>query len=188
MAADVVGRLRRGISLEQVAAEAQITRSAIYRYFDSKRDLARVVLLEEAPMVDAYFAEELVGATTLADRLRALIRACVRTTLENREGVIGYFQLGRLAADDPETARLFHARSAQVRRMLSELIEDGAAKGEIAPGSDHAEIIDSLSGLILALAAGVTEAATNTRVRSQMMLAADLLLRQPDWLVEAPPK
>ena len=172
-----------GMSLEQVASEASITRSAIYRYFDSKRDLAQVVLLESAPMVDAYFAEEVVGAESLAERLRALMRACLRATLENPEAVVGFFQLGRLAADDPETARIFNGRSATVRRLLVELIDDGAARGEIAPGSNHAEIVDALSGLILAMAAGVTEASTNARVRSQILLAADLLLRQPEWLV-----
>jgi AcrR family transcriptional regulator len=170
------------MSLEAIAVDAHITRPAIYRYFDSKRELAREVVLEQAPKLDAYFEEERVGAVSWTEKLQALLRACVRTVLEDPEMVVGYFQLGRLAASDPETARLFYARSARTRHILADLVDEGVHSGEIAADASRSAIVDALSGLILAVAAGVTEASTNEKVRRQILLAADLVLRQPDWL------
>jgi AcrR family transcriptional regulator len=174
------------MTLESVAVQIGLTRSAVYRYFDSKRDLARVVLREAVPQVEEYFAQESVGAATVDEQLRALVRACVRVASESPESILSYFHLGKVVADDPELGELFEARSIQVRRIIRDLVRAGVARGEVAPGAERAAI-DGLSGMVLALAAGVAEAGGNERVRGQVLLATDLILQRPDWLLAAPP-
>jgi AcrR family transcriptional regulator len=172
------------MTLDDIAAEVGITRAAIYRYFRSKRQLARAVVLESNPDIDALFAELSVGAETLADQLRALVRATVQVTLKQPDEVLGYFQMGRLSDHDEELAKVFRDRSAGIRRMVRELVDEADGRGELA-GSTMTpdDVVEAMSGLVWAMTSGAAEANTPT-TRAQVVLAVELVLQRPPW--EAP--
>ena len=58
-----------GMTLDEVATSAGITRAAIYRYFGSKRELARAAVLESYPAIEA---EPVVGAR-MPSRIRSVV-------------------------------------------------------------------------------------------------------------------
>ncbi len=175
------------MTLDEIAAEAGITRGAIYRYFDSKQELARAAVLESArplSVTDQHYAELSIGATNLSERLRAFVMACTQTSLEDPEPTLGHYELGRLASQDPELAKVFGQRSLFVRDRVTALVHDAIANGELDAQQDHSIIIEGVSGLIWAMTQGAATAPT-ARVRSQLLLATDALLTRPAWLPEA---
>ena len=174
------------MTLDEVAAEAGITRAAIYRYFESKQELARAAVLESArplSVTDQHYAELSLGARNLNERLRAFVMACTQTSLEDPEPTLGHYELGRLASQDPELAKVFGQRSLFVRDRVTALVEDAMERGELDPEEDHSVIIEGISGLIWAMTQGAATAPT-ARVRSQLLLATDALLGKPPWLPE----
>lgn len=82
-----------GTSMEDVAAEAGVTKLIVYRHFDSKEELYRTVLARTA------------------DRLREELRAGFVAPEDERRGVFSRAML-RVARDDPDGVRLLfvHAR------------------------------------------------------------------------------
>jgi AcrR family transcriptional regulator len=172
-----------GMTLESVANEAGITKAAIYRYFPSKRSLMLAAVRDAHPIYDEYYVELSRDAKGIADRLRALVKACIKFSLENPQSALGYFQSGRLADQDEEIARIFRARTAGVRKVIAGIISDAAAAGELVPGTDQREIVDAVCGVIWVMTAGVAEA-QNQRVRRQIELATELFLHDPPWIVK----
>ncbi|MDP2014635.1 MAG: TetR/AcrR family transcriptional regulator [Actinomycetota bacterium] len=172
------------MTLDEVATAAGITRGAIYRYFDSKQDLARAAVLESSRppnAADQHYAELCVGAKNLNERLRAFVMACTQTSLEDPEPTLGHYELGRLASQDPELAKVFGQRSLFVRDRVTALVQDAIDGGELDAEQDHSIIIEGISGLIWAMTQGAATAPT-ARVRSQLLLATDALLMNPPWL------
>jgi AcrR family transcriptional regulator len=173
------------MTLDDVAKAAGITRAAIYRYFDSKQDLARAAILQSSPAIDlveSYYQEELAASLGgVAFELRAFALACIRSSLDDPEPSLGYYHVGLLACVDEESARIFRERSRYVRGVLTTIVSKAAQRGEIVADADQAKIVDAMSGLIWAMAQGAASAPT-ARIRSQITLATDFLLQLPDWL------
>jgi AcrR family transcriptional regulator len=170
------------MSLEGVAASAGITRGAIYRYFESKRELARAAVAESS----ASNWQQLVNlrvleADGIVEQVRALISVTVEVTLQDPQPSIGYFEIARLGEEDEEIANLFRARSADIRRVITKVVRDAQSRGEVRPDHDVRSIVDSISGLVWAMGAGASTAPNDT-VRRQILMSADLFLRQPKWL------
>jgi len=170
------------MNLESVAAAVGITRGAIYRYFDSKRELARAAVAESS--VSQW--QELIGqfvlpAEGIAEQIRALVRVAVNVTLHDPQPSVGYFEIGQLGEQDEEIAQVFRARSHDIRRVITQLVRDAAQRGELADGADSRLIVDSVSGLVWAFGAGASTAPNDT-VRQQILMATDLFLQDPSWL------
>jgi AcrR family transcriptional regulator len=178
------------MTLDDVAKAAGITRAAIYRYFDSKQELARAAILQSSPHVDlveGYYQEELASSPDgVAFELRAFALACIRSSLDDPEPSLGYYDVGLLAGVDEESAIIFRQRSRYVRGVLTTIVSRASQRGEIVAGADQRKIVDAMSGLIWAMAQGAASA-PNARIRSQITLATDLLLQVPDWLAPLPP-
>lgn len=86
----------RDTSMEDVAAEAGITRLIVYRHFGSKEDLYRAVLTEVSERLIVRFAEE-VGKGDPGFGLRILLEV-------GRENPAGFALLWRHAVHEPEFA------------------------------------------------------------------------------------
>jgi AcrR family transcriptional regulator len=172
------------MTLESVANEAGITRAAIYRYFDSKRELARAAVQAGSPNVegmDVLYESLAVDAKGLPDQVRALVVACIQNIIGDPWPSLGYFQLGKLADHDEELAKLFRVRSRYIRNKLTEIVRAAADRGELIEGANQHAIVDAMSGLIWAMTLGVAEAPTE-RVKDQIAMAVELLLQDPPWL------
>ena len=172
------------MTLEGVAEEAGITRTAIYRYYGSKMELARAAF--ERTSSGTYTLPEryalLAGeAQNLTDRLRAYVFACVQMSIVEPDQSVGYFQLGQMATEDPEVARIFKERSRYIRDFAIRLVVEAVDSGELPEDTDQYRIIEGVSGLIWALVHGLS-AAPSERVRAQLLLAAEAVLGNPEWL------
>jgi AcrR family transcriptional regulator len=169
------------MTVDSVADSVGITRAAIYRYFASKRELVRAVIQAAIPDFERHYAELAVGAETLADRLRALMRAVVQVSIDEPNLMVGYFQLAKLARDDDQLSGLFRVRSQVMRGVIADLVEDAIDQGELSSEIEVNAIVEPLSGLIWALALGAAEAPTE-RIRMQIHDAVELLFREPPWM------
>ena len=172
------------MTLDDVAEEAGITRTAIYRYYGSKMELARAAFerssSETYALPDRYavLASE---ARNVNERLRAFVLVCMQMSIAEPEKSVGYFQLGQVATQDPEVARIFSQRSRYIRDFAITIVDDAVRAGELPQDTDQYRVIEGVSGLIWAMVHGLS-AAPNERVRAQLMLAADALLMSPEWL------
>jgi AcrR family transcriptional regulator len=155
-----------GMTLQAVAAEVGITRGAIYRYFESKRELARVVVLSGRAAFDEMVAEYVVPEEGLIEQLRALIQVVVSTAFQYPKLSLNYFELAQLAEEDESLAELFRSRSIIVRSHIAGLVQKAAERGELSASADPAAIVDAVSGLIWSMGAGASEA-PNDIIRAQ---------------------
>lgn len=170
------------MNLESVAAAAGITRGAIYRYFESKKELARVAVAESSVSSWQQAVEEyVVHADGIIEQLRALVRVTVNVTFHDPQPSVGYFQIGQLGEHDEQIAAIFRSCSQDIRRVISKLIRDAGQRGELTADADTRGIVDAVSGLVWAVGAGASTA-PNDVVRQQILMSTDLFLREPSWL------
>jgi AcrR family transcriptional regulator len=113
-------------SLDDVAAEAGVTRMIIYRHFDSKSDLYRAVLLDTRQRIEARIgAPEQFGP-----------RALYNLVLAAQENPDGFRLLYRHARREPEFASYVDELNAAARdtadHWLREIIADPARRAWIA--------------------------------------------------------
>lgn len=185
-----VNRLRNvgyaRMTLEDVAADAGITRAAIYRYFSSKQDLTRATVAAYATSledVDKEYALLALQARDLADELRAFVQACVRSAISHPTPSLSYYTIASLAQEDPHIRELYQQRAHYISDRLEALIENAEARGEFPAGGDRTSLVEALSGLIWALGQAATFA-PNRHIRSQVEAAVSLVLQEPPWLAE----
>jgi AcrR family transcriptional regulator len=115
-----------GTSLEDVAAEAGVTRMIIYRHFDSKRDLYREVLLDTRRRIEARVGPpEQFGPQSVHDLVLAA-----------RADPDGFRLLYRHARREPDFAgyvdELGVTASRNADRWLGQLIPDASRRAWIA--------------------------------------------------------
>jgi TetR/AcrR family transcriptional regulator, transcriptional repressor of aconitase len=181
-AAELASDGYEGMNLESVASAVGITRGAIYRYFDSKRELARAAVIESSSADWTVMVEQVVmPAEGIVEQLRALVRTAIHVTLQDPRPSVGYFEIGQLGEQDDEIAAVFRARSQEIRRVISKLVRDAARRGELKGDADIRAIVDSVSGLVWAVGAGASTA-PNDKVRQQILMSTELLLGEPSWL------
>lgn len=178
------------MTLDDVAVEVGITRTAIYRYFGSRMELARAAFertSSETYSLPERYAVLASEAENLTDRLRALVFVCMQMSNAEPDKSVGYFQLGQMATEDPEVARIFSERSRYIRDFAIGLVAEAVRSGELPDDTDQYQIIEGVSGLIWAMVHGLS-AAPNDRVRAQLTLAAEALLASPSWIPKSEPQ
>jgi AcrR family transcriptional regulator len=176
------------MNLQTVAAEVGITRGAIYRYFDSKRELVRAAVVDAPAAYEELIAQYVLVEQGLLEQLRALIHVTVSTSFQYPRSSLNYFELARLAEEDENIADVFRTRSIRIRSVIMDLVRQAEQRGELSVNADQAGIVDAISGLLWSMGAGASEA-PNDVVRRQVLRATELLLQQPDWMAlpaEAP--
>jgi AcrR family transcriptional regulator len=175
------------MTLDEVAEEVGITRGAVYRYFASKQELAVAAVLATNPgeeLVERHFRDLAGDIPDVRHRLRSFVLACVQQTVDDPEPTVHFFEIGALAATDPQMAEIYRARSRYVRERVKGIVVQGAENGEIAPDTCVGDVVDSVLGLVWAVTKGVATAPTRT-VRDQIVGACDLLLQAPPWWIDS---
>jgi TetR/AcrR family transcriptional regulator, transcriptional repressor of aconitase len=138
---DAAARLfaRKGISsatMADIAAEADLSAGAIYRYFDGKEELVRAVFEDAVERNQQLFHGELESAST---PLEALERVGRRVWLEvnDRDALICEIQMALTAARDPDDLGIDVVKNRQaIRGLLEEMVKAAQDAGQIDPDID----------------------------------------------------
>jgi len=163
----------RGSSISEICAEAGIGAGHLYHYFASKEaiiaELARARMesakdqLEELARTDQPVIETLIGEMmTQAHGDRSTTAAMLFDVLAE-------------SARNPAMADLVRTYHAAMAAVLSDVLRDGQATGEVDPSLDPHTTASMLVGLIdAAKSLGLRDPGTG---RSEMMLLFDRLIR-----------
>ncbi|ASU82802.1 TetR/AcrR family transcriptional regulator [Nocardiopsis gilva YIM 90087] len=117
-----------GISMTDVAAEAGITRTALYNYFPDKAALL-LAFTEQVThgFVDRY-SQELPSDASAAERLSAFVRFQLEGIAEHPHPAAA--ELGASLGPDAYQALADHV--APMQRLLVQILRDGVEAGEFA--------------------------------------------------------
>jgi TetR/AcrR family transcriptional regulator, transcriptional repressor of aconitase len=138
---DAAARLfaRKGISaatMADIAAEADLSAGAIYRYFNGKEELVRAVFEDAAERNEQLFHGELEAAGTPFEALERVGRR-VWIEVNDRDALICEIQMALTAARDPDDLGVDVVKNRQVvRGLLEEMVQAAQEAGQIDPGVD----------------------------------------------------
>jgi AcrR family transcriptional regulator len=138
LAADGYGRL----TMEGIAARAGVSKQTIYRWWRSPAEVLMEALNERAT---ALVADRDLGS------LERNLRGFLRRTVAALHGGLAPLVAGLMAESqrDQQFAVVFREEFlVRRRRALRELFEQGAERGEVAPGADLALLVDVAFGTV----------------------------------------
>lgn len=141
----------RDMTVDDVCAEANLSKGAFYGYFDQKRDLLVALLEDDAADLEAALEEQDASSSSMLAKLRSYTRAVLKRSEEpGRAQLRADLWTAMLTEEDVKAA---FAGSVQRRRTrLRSWIEQAIASGEIPeiPANALASILLALSdGLLL---------------------------------------
>lgn len=139
----------RSVTVDDVCAEAGVSKGSFYVYFDQKQDLLLALLEDDAAGVDAIMEEVRRARVSGIQRLRRLVRAM----LERGEDVARLQVRADLWAEmssNPAVQERFAAVVRRRRLALRSWIEESMASGEIVEIPSNA-----LAAILLALGDGL---------------------------------
>jgi AcrR family transcriptional regulator len=139
------------LTIDDVCAEAGVSKGAFYGYFKRKQDLLLALLSEQASQLDALLADPSGRTLTTAERLRSFTRAMLQQAADPAHVQLRA-DLWATLATEPTVRDHFAATVARRRAALRALIEHGVEAGELAavPANALASVLLALSdGLVL---------------------------------------
>jgi AcrR family transcriptional regulator len=168
---EVAGRLFaeygfHGLSMEQLAEAAGVSKPVLYQHFQSKRDLYLALVRQAVAELEAQVAKALEGTTDNRDRVHGAIAAYVDFVEDRRASLLFG---GQGPADDAEVTGVLETAHARVAQSVGGLIAadaglspdaalllsvalrglamDGARWWATHPGLDKADAVRLLSRL-----------------------------------------
>jgi AcrR family transcriptional regulator len=175
-----------GTSMQAIAEEAGLTRTALYNYFRSRADLARAVLFEHAAesarmgVGHRWWVNSPRAGLSARERLRGLLRASLDDALATLEMGDFYLSLVRESARDPQLRAVLRDYVGGLSAAVRRIFDDALATGELPPGTDTDALLEAVLGMAWALSVGISTA-PNDRVRQQVLGALDLVLDAAPW-------
>lgn len=175
-----------GTSLQAIAEEAGLTRTALYNYFDSRAALVRAVLFESAVEstrtgLDQHWWERSTEAGRSGrERVRLLLRASVEDAVRTLGMGNFYLDLVRESAGDPQLRTVLREYVQGVRSAARSILEQSVDSGELPADTDLDQLLEAVLGMAWALSSAIATAPSE-RVRQQVLLAVDLVLDTAPW-------
>jgi TetR/AcrR family transcriptional regulator, transcriptional repressor of aconitase len=130
---------RKGLNsatMADIAAEADLSAGAIYRYFSSKEELMRAVFDEAVERNRQMFQDEAESASSPFVALERIGRR-IWIELDDRDALICEVQMALSAARDPEDFGMDLSRNRKViRELLEGMVRAAQESGEIDPDID----------------------------------------------------
>jgi AcrR family transcriptional regulator len=146
-AAEAIGQLGPAdLTLAAVAGKVGLSPATLVQRFGSKREL----LLRLAETGPRWAEQKFIEASArYASPLKALAAALKAMTagVATPEAMANNLAFLQLDLSDPDFHRLALAHARDLRRGIEALLEDAAAAGELAPGTDPrrlAEVVESV--------------------------------------------
>jgi AcrR family transcriptional regulator len=153
-----------GANINKIAAAAGISVGSIYKYFRTKEDLFLVLIENYHEYIGAFIDRVLADEPTFAGRVRALLEASVRTSLEDPEAVNLY-----IACTTEELAALSSRLSFSIEEVSAgryrAMVEQAKRAGEVDPALDPGWAALFLDDILLMTQYSVGSAYYRTRLR-----------------------
>jgi len=119
-----------GLTMKRVAAEAAVSQGILHYYFRDKAAMLAAAARRVTGDLDRRVATESRGARTARERLRAVIRACLRTAVENRDFWTVFIEFWGEAFHERRLAAVNRQAYARARRLIAAGLSRGVAAGE----------------------------------------------------------
>lgn len=140
-----------GLTMKRVALEADVSQGILHYYFRDKAAMLAAAALRVTTDLDRRVAAEARGTRDARGRLRAVIRACLRTAVENRDFWTVFIEFWGEALHDRRLARVNRQAYARARRLIGTALARGIAAGEFR-GRD----VQEAAAVVLALLDGLS--------------------------------
>ena len=139
------------MTIDDICAEASLSKGAFYGYFHQKQDLLLALLEDDAADLEAVLEQQDASPSPMLSKLRAYTRAAIERSEEPGRAQLRADLWAAMLSE--ETVKSAFAESVQRRRAkLRSWIEQAVANGEISeiPANALASILLALSdGLLL---------------------------------------
>jgi AcrR family transcriptional regulator len=119
-----------GLTMKRVAAEAAVSQGILHYYFRDKAAMLAAAARRVTGDLDRRVATESRGARTARERLRAVIRACLRTAVDNRDFWTVFIEFWGEAFHERRLAAVNRQAYARARRLIAGGLSRGVAVGE----------------------------------------------------------
>ncbi|MBM4345532.1 MAG: TetR/AcrR family transcriptional regulator [Deltaproteobacteria bacterium] len=154
------------LSLGDVASHAGVSRQTLYRYFSSKDELLRAVVLREVATVAAHAQTAARGETTLALALQALFAALL-------EGANRHPLLQRLLATEADALLpLLTQDAGTAQGHLTEMIREVLAQRSVATEARQGQAAELAMRVLLSRA--ISPGQESTATAAEVLAAAVL--------------
>ena len=128
-------------TIDQIAAEARVGRATVFRYFESRAGLLRVLARRALAETDRMTQQAEAEAATATDALRLVIRAVVGAGES-----FGFLATAAELHDEPEIVKAYERQMSE----LANLVKASMQEGFIRPDVPIAWAVASIDGLIWA--------------------------------------
>jgi TetR/AcrR family transcriptional regulator, transcriptional repressor of bet genes len=119
-----------GLTMKRVAAEAAVSQGILHYYFRDKAAMLAAAARRVTGDLDRRVVTESRGARTARERLRAVIRACLRTAVDNRDFWTVFIEFWGEAFHERRLAAVNREAYARARRLIAGGLSRGVAAGE----------------------------------------------------------
>jgi len=142
-----------GVGINELCAEAGLTRGTFYAHFASKADLFTAVLRGSHDFVRRLKARP--GRTTRSLRRQAAKVASDYLAEENRDAVAGGCSIAALASDTSRAGEEAQASYAEaVEQLVAEFRRGAPGDAPLPPDAAHAALALCVGGLLISNACG----------------------------------
>jgi len=119
-----------GLTMKRVAAEAAVSQGILHYYFRDKAAMLAAAARRVTVDLDRRVAAESRRARDARGRLRAVIRACLRTAVDNRDFWTVFIEFWGEAFHERRLAAVNRQAYARARRLIGAGLACGVATGE----------------------------------------------------------
>jgi AcrR family transcriptional regulator len=119
-----------GLTMKRVAAEAAVSQGILHYYFRDKAAMLAAAARRVTVDLDRRVAAESRRARDARGGLRAVIRACLRTAVDNRDFWTVFIEFWGEAFHERRLAAVNRQAYARARRLIGAGLARGVATGE----------------------------------------------------------
>jgi AcrR family transcriptional regulator len=137
-----------GASVEEIASEAGFSTGALYSNFDGKEDLFLVLMEREIDKHQREIAEAVRAQASMSARARGGAQQWMTMIDREPELLLLFMEFWAYGVRDASVRPKVAERFAQVRRLLTKLIEEGAREFDLElalPAEQLAVAVDALA-------------------------------------------
>lgn len=157
--------------MDQICAAATLSPGAVYRYFDSKYAIIEAIAEEERAEV-AAFLRKLRDARDFVKGFIDITEALVLASIKSDDARLAVEVMAE-ASRSREVSRIFERHDADTLAMLTEIVRNAAARGDI----DASLKPEAVGELLLALIDGIVgRTLFNPRYNARMVTRGFRLL------------
>jgi len=120
-----------GLTMKRVAAEAAVSQGILHYYFRDKAAMLAAAARRVTVDLDRRVATESRGPRNARERLQAVIRACLRTAVDNRDFWTVFIEFWGEALHDRRLAAVNRQAYARARRLIGAALARGRAQGGV---------------------------------------------------------